>query len=90
MITYKVKTLFTPEWQNLFSAMFPGKEHDASSINGSVATFTFLDSTIVPIDLSPLVQIEIVPTVVSAVVMNEIIPGELPPDEPPPGELPPE
>jgi hypothetical protein len=60
MITYKVTTLFTPEWPNVFSALFPGKEHDASAISGSVATFSFNDPSVTPTDLGPLVRVELI------------------------------
>lgn len=60
MITYKVTTLFQPDWNNVFKALFPGKEHDASVMSQGCAFFSFKDDTIIPADLGPLVKVEIV------------------------------
>ncbi len=59
MITYKVTTLFSPDWQNVFAALFPGRQHDYSEIGGSVAVFGFDDPTVTPADLGPLVKVEL-------------------------------
>ena len=58
MITYKVTTLFQPEWNNVFKALFPGKEHDASMTTHDHALFSFTDDTVTPADLGPLVKVE--------------------------------
>jgi hypothetical protein len=60
MITYKVTTLFQPEWNNVFKALFPGKEHDASSTSHDCAYFSFVDQTVTPAELGPLVRVELV------------------------------
>jgi len=61
MITYKVTTAFQPEWTNVFTLLFPGKEHDASVINPTEAYFSFIDPTVTPADLGPLVKVELIP-----------------------------
>lgn len=58
MITYKVTTLFQPEWNNVFKALFPGKEHDASMTSQDCAFFSFNDEAVTPADLGPLVKVE--------------------------------
>lgn len=58
MITYKVTTLFQPEWNNVFKALFPGKEHDASGTLNTEAYYSFNDETVTPADLGPLVKVE--------------------------------
>jgi hypothetical protein len=60
MITYKVTPIFVPEWEALFATLFPGKQHDASSINQTFATFSFNDLTVTPADLGPLVRVELI------------------------------
>ncbi len=59
MITYKVTTLFSAEWPVVFSALFPGKQHDASFISEGTATFSFNDHSVTPADLGPLVRVEL-------------------------------
>jgi len=61
MITYKVTTAFQPEWTNVFALLFPGKEHDASVINPTEAYFSFIDTTVTPVDLGPLVAVTVIP-----------------------------
>jgi hypothetical protein len=61
MITYKVTPIFVPEWETLFATLFPGKQHDASSINQYFATFSFNDESVTPADLGPLVRVELLP-----------------------------
>lgn len=58
MITYKVTCLFQPDWPNVFSALFPGRQHDASMENGAIAEYSFIDETVTPADLGPLVKVE--------------------------------
>lgn len=62
MITFKVKTAFQPEWANVFTLLFPGKEHDASVINPGEAHFSFIDETVKPADLGPLVIVTVIPS----------------------------
>ena len=61
MITYKVTTMFQADWDNLFAALFPGKQHCYSEISENVAKFGFDDMTITPADLGPLVKVELLP-----------------------------
>jgi hypothetical protein len=58
MITYKVKCLFVPDWANVFDALFAGRQHDASSESGTTAYYSFLDESVTPADLGPLVKVE--------------------------------
>jgi len=58
MVTYKVTTAFVPEWNNVFEALFPGRQHDASAVYSSVAFYSFNDDTVTPADLGPLVKVE--------------------------------
>jgi hypothetical protein len=60
MIKYKVTTLFSPDWENVFSALFPNHQHDYSQIGGNVAVFGFNDQTVTPADLGPLVRVELI------------------------------
>jgi len=60
MIIYKVTTLFSPDWQNVFEALFPGLQHDFSQISGNMAKFGFNDTTVTPADLGPLVKVELI------------------------------
>jgi hypothetical protein len=60
MITYKITTAFQPEWENVFKALFPGKEHDASMMTSDYATFSFNDHSVTPADLGPLVRVELI------------------------------
>jgi hypothetical protein len=62
MITYKITPIFVPEWEALFAALFPGKQHDASVINPTEAYFSFIDPTVTPVDLGPLVRVELLPS----------------------------
>lgn len=59
MITYKVTTLFQADWDNVFAALFPGRQHSFSEISGNVAVFGFEDPSVTPADLGPLVKVEI-------------------------------
>lgn len=59
MIKYKVTTLFQPEWDNIFPALFPGLQHSYSQVTGNVAVFGFDDPTVTPADLGPLVKVEL-------------------------------
>lgn len=61
MITYKVTTLFSPDWENVFAALFPGKEHSFSQVSGNAACYGFDDDTVTPADLGPLVKVELLP-----------------------------
>lgn len=58
MITYKVTCLFMPDWRNVFSALFPGRQHDASTEYDSVAEYSFIDESVTPADLGPTVKVE--------------------------------
>ena len=58
MITYRVTCLFIPDWPNVFSALFPGRQHDASAESGSVAEYSFIDESVSPADLGPMVKVE--------------------------------
>lgn len=58
MITYKITTVFDCDQANLFAALFPGKQHDASSVSGNIATYSFSDESVTPTDLGPLVKVE--------------------------------
>lgn len=60
MITFKITTMFQADWENLFAALFPGRQHSFSEINGNVAKFGFEDVSVVPADLGPLVKVEVV------------------------------
>lgn len=60
MIKYKVTTLFQAEWENIFPALFPGKEHSMSQMSGNVAIFGFDDQSVTPADLGPLVKVELI------------------------------
>ena len=62
MITYKVTCLFTPDWPNVYSALFGSRQHDASSESGATAYYSFNDETVTPADLGPLVKVERVDT----------------------------
>lgn len=59
MIIYKVTTLFQADWDNVFAALFPGRQHDYSEITGNTAKFGFIDQTVTPADLGPLVKVEV-------------------------------
>lgn len=59
MITYKVTTLFSPDWENVFATLFPGRQHSMSQVGGNVAVFGFDDPTVTPSDLGPLVRVEL-------------------------------
>lgn len=58
MITYKVTTLFQADWDNVFEALFPGRQHCYSEITGNNAKFGFEDESVTPADLGPLVKVE--------------------------------
>lgn len=60
MITYKVTTLFQADWENVFVALFPGRQHSMSEVNGNVAVFGFDDPAVTPADLGPLVRVELI------------------------------
>jgi hypothetical protein len=60
MIKYKVTTLFEPEWESVFSALFPGLQHSMSQMSGNVAVFGFDDPSVTPADLGPLVRVELI------------------------------
>jgi hypothetical protein len=60
MKTYRVTTAFEPVWKNVFEALFPGKQHDASTTSQSEATFSFNDPSVTPADLGPLVRVELI------------------------------
>lgn len=62
MYSYKITTLFQPEWPALFASTFgQNVECNASTIEGNVATFSFINQPTVS-NLGPLVKIEGVPT----------------------------
>lgn len=60
MTTYRIKTLFLPEWPAIFEAVF-GKDAQcqASLVDGNVAYYSF-NAPQTPADLGPLVQITVV------------------------------
>jgi hypothetical protein len=60
MITYKVTTLFQADWENVFVALFPGRQHSMSQVGGNVAIFGFSEP-VTPADLGPLVRVELLP-----------------------------
>ena len=60
MITYRVSCMFTPDWSNLYPALFGNVQHCASKNEGNVAEFTF-DTPQTPADLGPLVIVTIIP-----------------------------
>jgi hypothetical protein len=60
MIKYKVTTLFQADWENIFSALFNGRQHSMSQIVGNVAIFGFDDPAVTPTDLGPLVRVELI------------------------------
>ena len=59
MITYKITTMFQADWDNLFAALFPGRQHCYSEINGNTAKFGFSEP-VTPADLGPLVRVELI------------------------------
>lgn len=60
MFTYRVTTLFLPEWPSIFTAIFGADAVCvASLVDGNVATYTF-DSPQTPADLGPLVKVELI------------------------------
>lgn len=61
MITYKVSPVFKCEHTTLFDALFPGQTNVASSVEYNVATYSFNDDTVLPVDLGPLVRVELIP-----------------------------
>lgn len=63
MTTYRIKTLFLPEWPAIFDAIFgAGAECQASLVDGNVAFYSF-DQPQSPADLGPLVQIAVVDSI---------------------------
>jgi hypothetical protein len=52
--------MFTPDWSNLYPALFGNVQHCASKNEGNVAEFTF-DTPQTPADLGPLVIVTIIP-----------------------------
>jgi len=62
MITYRITCMFTADWSNLYPALFGAVQHCASKNTGNVAEFSFEDVTVTPVDLGPLVKVEIIDT----------------------------
>lgn len=60
MYTYKITTMFSPEWPALFRSIFgPEAVCVASLVDGNVATYSF-DTPQTPADLGPLVKVELI------------------------------
>jgi hypothetical protein len=60
MYTYKVTTMFFPEWPTLFRSIFGADAVCvASLVDGNVATYTF-STPQTPADLGPLVRVELI------------------------------
>lgn len=60
MHTYKITTMFQPEWPTLFTAIFGADAVCvASLVDGNVAKYTF-ETPQTPADLGPLVKVELI------------------------------
>ena len=59
MVTYKVKVMFKPEWDQLFLALFPDAVHCRSMVSSGEAVYSFEDDSVTPTDLGPLVRVEL-------------------------------
>ena len=60
MFTYKLTTLFIPEWPAIYAAVFGADAVCvASLVDGNVATYSF-DTPQTPADLGPLVRVELI------------------------------
>jgi hypothetical protein len=58
MITYKITSLFSAEWDSLYPALFGNNEHCASIVGGNVGEFSFESDSVTPANLGPLVIVE--------------------------------
>lgn len=60
MLTYKITTLFIPEWPAIYTAVFGADAVCvASLVDSNVATYSF-DTPQTPVDLGPLVKVELI------------------------------
>lgn len=60
MYTYKITTIFSPDWQTMFKAVFgESAVCVASTVNEFHAVYSF-DSAQTPTDLGPLVKVELI------------------------------
>ena len=66
MTYYKITCLFQADWDNLFPAIFGTNAQHSYSANGdlgpNIAVYGF-DTPQTPVDLGPLVKVEVIDTV---------------------------